>query len=185
MHLLPYAGVLLAAIVEGEVAYVTACALVAAGHLDALGVLAAGAAGATLGDQAYFYVFRGRLPRWMARFPALERRTSPLVGLVRRRATAMVLLIRFAPGLRVALAAACACVDVPPLRFSVLNAATAVIWAVALLVVVAWAGPAGLAPLGLDGWKGALAMGLVVLAVFRMLRGFETAAIDGVRGDRD
>jgi membrane protein DedA with SNARE-associated domain len=97
----------------------------------------------------------------------------------------MVLLIRFAPGLRVALAAACACVDVPPLRFSVLNAATAVIWAVALLVVVAWAGPAGLAPLGLDGWKGALAMGLVVLAVFRMLRGFETAAIDGVRGDRD
>jgi undecaprenyl-diphosphatase len=182
MDLLPYAGILVAAIVEGEVAYVAACALVAAGRLDAVLVVIAGATGAAVGDQAYFYVFRGRLTRLMARFPALERRTAPLIGLVRRRATAMVLLIRFAPGLRVALAAACACVDVPPLRFSILNGVAAVIWATALLIVVGWAGPAGLARLGLSGWKGALVTGFAVLAAFKLLTRYERAAVADAHG---
>jgi membrane protein DedA with SNARE-associated domain len=178
MALLPYGGILLAAIVEGEVAYVAACALVAAGRLDAAGVVLAGAAGAAIGDQAYFYVFRGRLPRLMARFPALQRRTTPLVDLVRRHATAMVLLIRFAPGLRVALAAACACVDVPPLRFSIVNAVTAVIWALALMIVVGRAGPAGLAHVGLGGWKGALVTGLLVVAAFKVIARYGRVATD-------
>jgi undecaprenyl-diphosphatase len=182
MDLLPYAGILVAAIVEGEVAYVAACALVAAGRLDAVGVVLTGAAGAAIGDQAYFYLFRGRLPRLMARFPALERRTAPLIGLVRRRATAMVLLIRFAPGLRVALAAACAYVDVRPLRFSILNSVTAIIWAIALLIIVGWAGPAGLARVGLSGWKGAAVAGLVVLAAFKLLARYERAAVDDAGG---
>ncbi len=178
MTLLPYAGVLVAAIVEGEVAYVAACALVAAGHLNALGVVVAGAVGAAIGDQAYFYLFRGRVTRLMARFPSLERRAAPLVGLVRRRATGMVLLIRFAPGLRVALAAACAYVEVPAWRFSILNSVTAVIWAVALLAVIAWAGPAGLARFGLDGWKGALLAGLAILGLFNLLGRWERATVD-------
>jgi membrane protein DedA with SNARE-associated domain len=182
MNLLPYAGILVAAIVEGEVAYVAACALVAAGRLDAVGVVLAGAAGAAIGDQAYFYLFRGRLPRLMARFPSLERRTAPLIGLVRRRATMMVLLIRFAPGLRVALAAACAYVEVRPLRFSILNGLTAIIWAIALLIVVGWAGPAGLARVGLSGWKGAVVAGLAVLAAFTLLARYERAAVDDARG---
>lgn len=182
MDLLPYTGVVVAAIVEGEIAYVAACALVAAGDLNPLGVILAGAVGAAVGDQAYFYVFRGRLARRMARFPTLERRTLPLVGLARRRATAMVLLIRFAPGLRVAIAAACAYVDVSPLRFSILNSVTAVIWAAALLALVGWAGPAGLARVGLGGWKGALLMGLVVLAVFKLITRYEGAAIEKAAG---
>jgi membrane protein DedA with SNARE-associated domain len=180
--LLPYAGILVAAIVEGEVAYVAACALVAAGRLDAVGVVLAGATGAAIGDQAYFYLFRKRLTRLMARFPALERRTAPLVGLVRRRASAMVLLIRFAPGLRVALAAACAYVDVRPLRFSILNAVTAVVWAIALLLIVGWAGPAGLGRVGLSGWKGALVTGLLVLAAFKFLTRYERTAVDHAAG---
>jgi membrane protein DedA with SNARE-associated domain len=92
----------------------------------------------------------------------------------------MVLLIRFAPGLRVAIAAACAYVEVPPLRFSILNSITAVIWAVTLLVLVAWAGPAGLASFGLGGWRGALPAGLVVVAVFTVLGRFERAAVTDV-----
>ena len=177
MELLPYAAILVAAIVEGEVAYIAACALVAAGRLNPAGVVLAGALGAAVGDQAYFYLFRGRLPRWMARFPALERKTAPLIGMVRRRAMAMVLLIRFAPGLRVAIAAACASADVPPLRFSILNGIAAVIWAVGLLVVVGWAGPAGLARFGLGGWRGALLAGLLVLVVFTVLGRYERARV--------
>ena len=98
--LLPYVGILLAAIIEGEIAYVAAAALVAQGHLNAFGVVVAGAFGAAVGDQAFFYVFRGRLPRWVARYPSLEQKSAPLVDRVRRHDALMVLLIRFAPAAR-------------------------------------------------------------------------------------
>src|SRR6476661_10282966 len=153
---LTYVGIFVAAIVEGEVAYVAACALIASGHLSPLPVIVAGSAGAAIGDQAFFFLFRKRLHRWVERFPSLERKTQPLVAHVQRHATLMVLLIRFAPGLRIALAAACAYVDMPPLRFAILNGVTAVIWAVGLMVLVAWAGPAALQHFGLDGWVAAL-----------------------------
>ena len=37
-----------------------------------------GALGAAIGDQAYFYLFRGRLPRWMAKYPSLQQKAAPL-----------------------------------------------------------------------------------------------------------
>jgi membrane protein DedA with SNARE-associated domain len=120
-HLLPYYGVLIAAIIEGEIAYIAAAALVAQGQLHPMGVLVSGALGAAIGDQAYFYAFRGRLPRWLARYPSLGQKAAPLVGRVRRHDALMVLLVRFAPGLRIAITAACAWVDVSPLKFSALN----------------------------------------------------------------
>lgn len=167
--LLPYAGVLLAAIIEGEVAYIAAVALVAHGQLNAIGVLVSGAIGASIGDQAYFYAFRGRLPRWMARYPSLEQKAAPLIDRVRRHDSLMVLLIRFAPGLRIAIAAACAWVDVSPLKFSALNLISAFAWALALLVFVGWFGPTYLAAFGLDGWKSAVVMGLLAIG---LLKGF-------------
>jgi len=175
---LPYAAVLTAAIVEGEIAYLAAVALVARGQLNAFGVLAAGTLGAAIGDQAYFYVFRGRLPRWMARYPALERKAAPLLDRVRRHEAFMVLLIRFAPGFRIALAAACAWVEVSPLKFSLLDLLSAAVWAVALLLLVGFYGPAWLAQFGLGGWKGALLVGLVVLGVFRVLAWLERRTIN-------
>src|SRR3954471_24395248 len=93
--LLPYVAIVLAAIVEGEIAYLTAVALVAQGHLNPFGVVASGTVGAALGDQAWFYLFRGRLPRWMARYPAIARKAAPLIGPVRRHSSLMVLVIRF------------------------------------------------------------------------------------------
>jgi membrane protein DedA with SNARE-associated domain len=176
--LLPYAAILVAAIVEGEIAYIAAAALVAKGQLHFLGVLAAGTIGATIGDQAYFYVFRGRLPRWVARYPALERKAAPLFGRVRRHEAFMVLLIRFAPGFRIALAAACAWVDVRPLKFSILNLLSAFVWATVLLLLVGWYGPTYLAQYGLGGWKGALLVGLGVLGFFRVLAWYERPAME-------
>ena len=178
LNVLPYCGVALAAIVEGELTYVAAAALVAEGRLHPLGVMVAGAFGAAIGDQAYFYLFRGRLPQWLARYPSLQRKTAPLVERVRRHAALMVLLIRFAPGLRIALAAACAAADVPPRTMSVLNLLSAFVWAAALLVLVAWLGPAYLAQFGLAGWRGALAVGLTLLVLFRVLGSYERRAIE-------
>jgi len=178
--LLPYFGIALAAVVEGEVAYIGAATLVAEGRLHPLAVLVAGALGAAAGDQAYFYVFRGRVPQWLARYPSLERKTAPLVNRVRRHASLMVLLIRFAPGLRIALAAACAAADVPPRTVSILNLLAAFVWATALLILVAWVGPAYLARFGLGGWRGALAAGLMVLLLFRVLASYERRAIERI-----
>jgi membrane protein DedA with SNARE-associated domain len=175
--LLPYYGVLIAAIVEGEVAYIAAAAFVAQGQLDPVGVLTCGAIGAAVGDQIFFYLFRGRLPRWVARYPSLERKTLPLINHVRRHSDLMVLLIRFAPGLRIALAAACAWVEVPPMRFSILNLLSAFAWAAALLVVVGWLGPTVLADYGLGGWKGALLIGVVVVGLFNRLGSYERRAM--------
>ena len=166
---LTYAGIFVAAIVEGEIAYVGACTLIAAGHLSPLPVIAAGSLGAAIGDQAFFFVFRRRLNEWVARFPSLERKAAPLVAPVRRHATLMVLLIRFAPGLRIALAAACAYVEMPAARFSILNGVTALIWAVGLMILVAWAGPAALQRFGLGGWSGALIAGAGIVVLFKLI----------------
>lgn len=175
---LTYSGILVAAIVEGEIAYIGAAALVAQGQLNPLGVLTAGTLGAAIGDQAFFYLFRGRLPRWVGRYPSLEQKTRPLVSRVRRHDSLMVLLIRFAPGMRIALAAACAWVDVSPLKFSVLNLISALAWAIALLVLVGWLGPTFLARYGLGGWKGALLIGAVVFGLFRVLGSYERRAME-------
>jgi membrane protein DedA with SNARE-associated domain len=172
-----YLAILMAAIVEGEVAYVAASTLVAKGHLNPAWVILAGASGAAIGDQIYFYLFRGRLLRWVERFPALARRAEPLAARVRRHDSAMVLLIRFAPGLRIALAAACAYADVPPVKFSVLNGVSALIWAVLLMGLIAWVGPTFLSAIGLSGWKAALLMGLLVIVLFRVAGRLERRAL--------
>lgn len=177
-HLLPYYGILIAAIVEGEIAYIGAATLVAQGQLNPVGVLVSGAVGAAIGDQAYFYAFRGRLPRWLARYPSLQQRAAPLVDRVRRHDSLMVLLIRFAPGLRIAIAAACAWVDVSPLKFSVLNLLSAFVWAFALLALVGWFGPTYLAQYGLGGWKGALVIGLAVFGLLKVFGSYERRAIE-------
>jgi membrane protein DedA with SNARE-associated domain len=177
--MLPYVGVLLAAIVEGEVAYIGAATLVAHGVLHPLGVLVAGAFGAAIGDQAYFYAFRGRLPRWIARFPTLSQRAAPLVARVKRHDSLMVLLIRFSPGLRIAIAAACAWVDVAPLKFSGLNLISAFAWATVLLTAIAWLGPAGLGRIGLSAWQGALLAGIVLFAVMKAFGAYERRTLEG------
>ena len=168
-----YTGILVAAAVEGEIAYIGAATLVAQGRLNPVAVLVSGAIGAAIGDQVFFYLFRGRLPRWLARYPSLEQKAAPLVDRVRRHDAFMVLLIRFAPGLRIAIAAACAWVDVPPRKFSLLNLLSSFVWAIALLVMVGWLGPAFLERFGLEGWKGALAAGLVAFGALKLLGSYE------------
>jgi len=165
----PYAGILASAMIEGEVAYVVAATLVGHGYLNPLAVVAAGAAGAAVGDQFCFYMLRGRLRRWLDRYESLARRGRRLAEHVRRRQVPTVLLIRFAPGLRIALAAACAYAGVHPLRFTLLNVVSAICWAVALLVLVAWIGPTYLAAAGISGWWGAVIPAGVIVILFRLL----------------
>ena len=182
---LVYVGILVAAMVEGEVAFVAAATLVGQGYLNPLGVMAAGTAGASLGDQFYFYLLRGRLRRFLNRYESIARRGESLVRRVRRHQSAMVFAIRFAPGLRIALAAACAYAGVTPLRFSALSFVSSAVWAAGLLIVVAWIGPTYLSSLGISGWWGALVPAVLIVLLFRIAGYFERRALPGQEGHED
>jgi len=162
---LAYLVVFIAAVLEGEVIFVTASVLVGKGQLHPLGVLIAGALGGSAGDQFFFYALRGRLHTWLAQFPRIARRRDAVVARVQRHSTAMVLACRFLPGLRVAIPAACAYGGVRPLKFSALNLVSGLAWASAIMTTVAWGGPAALAWVGLKGWW-ALAVPAVMIVVF-------------------
>jgi membrane protein DedA with SNARE-associated domain len=150
--LLAYVVVFVATVIEGEVVFVAAAVLVQMGRLNPVGVYAAAALGGSIGDQLYFYALRGRLRRWLDRFPAWARRRDLVLGTVKRRASAMILASRFLPGLRVAIPAACACAEVAPVRFTLLSLASSVAWAAAIMGFVGWLGPASFAQLGVEAW---------------------------------
>jgi len=174
---LVYVGILVAAMVEGEVAFVAAAILVGQGYLNPLGVMAAGTAGAALGDQFYFYLLRGRLRRFLNGYESIARRGESLVRRVRRHQSAMVFAIRFAPGLRIALAVACAYAGVTPLRFSALSFVSSAVWAAGLLIVVAWVGPTYLSSFGISGWWAVLVPAVLIVLLFRIAGYLERRAL--------
>jgi membrane protein DedA with SNARE-associated domain len=175
---LAYVVVFIAAVLEGEVVFVTASILVGQGVLNPLGVLIAGALGGSTGDQFWFYALRGRLHRWLQRFPRIARRQRVVVARVKANSTMMVLACRFLPGLRVAIPAACAYAGVRPLVFSALNLVSAFVWAGAIMSTVAWGGPTALARIGLKGWWAVAVPGVMIVLFFRWLGKASTALED-------
>lgn len=160
---LAYVMIYAAAIIEGEVVFVAAAVMVSAGELQWWPVMVSGALGAATGDQLYFYALRGRVDGWLRRFRGVATRHEAIVARVKRHEVPMILALRFAPGLRIAIAAACAYACVRPVRFSVLNALAAFVWAAALLGLIAWGGPAALQHAGIHGLWSALIPGALVL----------------------
>ena len=167
---LAYLGVFVATVVEGEVVFVAATVLVQMGRLEPAGVYTAAALGGSIGDQIYFYVLRGRLRTWLDRFPTWVRRRDFIIHRVRRNSSAMILLCRFLPGLRVAIPAACAYADVGPLRFSTLSLFSSLGWAAAIMGTIAWLGPASFAELGIKAWWTPLVPAALVLSFLLWLR---------------
>jgi membrane protein DedA with SNARE-associated domain len=167
--LLPYLGVFVAAVIEGEVVFVAATVLVQIGRLDAIGVYIAAALGGSIGDQLYFYVLRGRLG-WLDRFPTWSRRRDLIIDKVRSKETAMILACRFLPGLRVAIPAACAYADVSPVRFTTLSLVSSMGWAAAIMGFIGWLGPASFAELGVKAWWTPLVPATLVLSFVYWLR---------------
>ncbi len=162
---LAYAGIFVAAAVEGEVVFMAAAVLVAAGKLNAVGVGVAGALGAAAGDQLFFYALRGHLSGWLARVRPIAARRESIVRRVRRHQALMILVIRFAPGLRIAITGACAYAGVPAARFTILNLISAFAWAAVLLTIISRAGPGILEHAGVTGIWGAI-IPAVLLALF-------------------
>jgi membrane protein DedA with SNARE-associated domain len=160
---LAYAAVYLAAIIEGEIVFIAAAVLVAAGKLNPLAVVIVGALGAATGDQIWFYALRGRVAGWLTRVRPVAARQASIVTRVQRHQSLMILAIRFAPGLRIAIAAACAYAKVSPLRFSVLNLIAAFAWAAVILTIVSSIGPGALQHAGVTGIWGAVVPGVLII----------------------
>lgn len=166
---LAYLAVFTAAVLEGEVVFITASVLVGLGRLDALGVFVAGALGGSTGDQIVFYLLRRRVGRWLDRAPLLAKYHKTVVDRVRQHSGLMAFGCRFMPGLRVMVPAACAYADVKPLTFSGLNLLGAFAWAGSIMLVVGFLGPAAAGRLGFSGWWGLLVPGAVVFLFLRWL----------------
>jgi membrane-associated protein len=149
---LAYGIIFLAALLEGEVVFVAASALVGQGTLNAFGVVTAGTLGAAVGDQLAFYLLRARIRSWIDRAAIARRAGQALEHAVRRYGGWLAFAVRFAPGLRLTIVAACAYASVRAWVFSVANLAGSLVWAVSILWLVAWLGPAWLSRVGLHGW---------------------------------
>ncbi len=163
---LTYPAIAVAAFLEGEVFFIGMAALVSAGELSAIPVLLWGALGASAGDQLVFYALRGRARRWLDRWPKIEKLGQRFAPRVRKREVFAIFVIRFAPGLRIAIAAACAYANVPALKFTVLSVLSSLTWAAVLLTLVAYVGPTALDKLGLHSWVAAIITGVVIIAAF-------------------
>ena len=166
---LAYVVVFLAALIEGEVVLVAAATLAGQGSLDPFGVVAAGTLGAAAGDQIPFYLLRYHVRSWLDRLPVMRRVSERLIDAVSRRGALLSFLIRFAPGLRIAIASACAYADVPPLIFSTCSVLGALVWATCIVAVVGWLGPEFLSRLGLSGWWAVVVPALVLLVLLKTI----------------
>ena len=85
---------------------------------------------------------------------------------MRQREVFAIFIIRFAPGLRIAIAAACAYAGVPALKFTTLSVLSSLAWASVLLGLVAYVGPTALDRLGVHSWVGPVVTGAIIVAAF-------------------
>ncbi len=166
--MLIYVPIYLAAIIEGEIYYITMCVAAAAGKLQWEFVLLAGALGGATGDQFWFYLLRGRI-HWLDRYPWMARHRDAVVHRVKDNKILILLISRFLPGLRTAIPIASAYAGVNPLQFSLLNVASAFLWASTIMLVVTKLGPSAMERLGLKGWWGALVPAILVVLFFNWL----------------
>ena len=166
--MLAYVPIFAFAILEGEIYYITMCVAVAAGRLNWLGVLVAGALGGATGDQIWFYLLRGRI-HWLDRYPWMARHRDAVVHRVQDRQNVILLISRFLPGLRTAIPIASAYAGLRPIHFSSLNLVSAFLWASTIMLVVTKLGPRAMERLGLHGWWGYLEPAALVLLFFNWL----------------
>ena len=166
--MLIYIPIYIAAILEGEIYYITMCVAAAAGKVSWQGVLIAGALGGATGDQLWFYVLRGRL-HWLDRYPWMARHRDTVVHRVKENQNVILLISRFLPGLRTAIPIASAYAGVKRVHFTLLNLVSAFLWASAIMLVVTKLGPSAMEHLGLTAWWGPIIPALLVVIFFNWL----------------
>src|SRR5512143_3093528 len=157
-----YALLFLGVAFEGEAVLLAAALLAHRGLFRLPVVIAVAVAANSLADQAYFQLARLRGRRWLERKFGAHPRYRQIVDLVGRRGGLLLVASRFAYGLRIAIPAACGALGMGILRFTLLDLAAGVLWALPMAALGFFAG-AALGPLlaGVRRYEEALALALV------------------------
>lgn len=147
---LGYVTLFVGTFLEGESVLALAGVAASYGYLTFEYVIAVGALGAFVGDQACFFLGRRYGATIMARYPRLAAKAPRVEALVRRWNAPAVIVLRFLYGLRIAGPIVIGSFGISPWRLAFFNAVGALIWAPIVASVGYFAGYA------LEGWIGRL-----------------------------
>ena len=127
-----YPAVFLGTLLEGETVLLLAGLAAQAGYLELPWVIATAWAGAVSGEQVWFLVGRRHGDRLLERFPRLKPGAARMRALLARYHLPVILSLRFLYGLRTVGPIALGMSPVRWARFTALDFAAAVVWAVAV-----------------------------------------------------
>jgi membrane protein DedA with SNARE-associated domain len=127
-----YWAILLGTMLEGETVLVLGGVVAHRGYLHLYRVILVAFVGAVIGDQFWFYVGRTRGHDWLASRPKWQAAMARWEGVLSRHQTACTLLFRFVYGFRTVAPLALATSGMSAIRFAILNAVGAVLWALAI-----------------------------------------------------
>lgn len=127
-----YVAVFVGSLLEGETVAVLGGVAAHRGYLDLPGVMVVTFAGGWLGDQLYFLLGRRHGKAVLARFPSLQARARTAQRLVARYRAPLIVSVRFLYGLRTVGPMVLGMSEVSTMRFMLLNALGAAVWAVAV-----------------------------------------------------
>lgn len=124
-----YWAVLIGTFLEGETILVLGGLAAHLGYLDLSGVILAAFIGSLCGDQLFFFLGRRHSAFLLNRRPAWKSKLERAHRLIDRFQTPLILGFRFLYGLRTVMPFAIGISAVPVLRFVILNALGAIVWA--------------------------------------------------------
>ena len=127
-----YFALFLGTFFEGETILVLAGFLAFRGYMDLKLVMIVAFLGSYAGDQLWYFLGRKHGRKLLARKPRWQLMGDKALEHIRKHPDIWVLSFRFVYGLRSVMPVAIGLSGYPPLRFMLLNAVSALIWAAAL-----------------------------------------------------
>ena len=159
-------------LLEGETMLLLAGFAVHRGLLEPWKVFAVAASCGFAGDEIFFWLGRRHGPAVLARWPAATRQVERVERLLLRWHELVIVLVRFAYGLRAAGPVIIGMTPLPAVRFAIFNAIGALLWAGLVGAAGWWFGHAAQALIGdihsVEGWL--LLTVVSVLAVAWLVR---------------
>jgi len=125
-----YLVLLMGVAVEGEFFLLAASYLARRGVFSLTLVILVAVIANCGADQVYYVLARTRGRKWLQKRFGDHPRYQSVVNLMVRHGNWLLLGSRFAFGFRIIIPAACGALDMPPLRFTILNIFAGIIWAV-------------------------------------------------------
>ena len=127
-----YIGVLIGTFLEGETILIIAGFLAHQGYLELIYVIVAAFVGTLAGDQLYFYIGRFKGKKFIENRPAWQPRIKRVNTLLDKHQTLVILGFRFVYGIRTVVPFVLGTSGISPIRFLILNACGAFVWAVVI-----------------------------------------------------